>query len=79
MRLVLRRTVVLLSMGTLLGALTSLAIGNQFTPILYGVSPTDPAAFALAAALMAAVAVAAAWLPTRRAMSTEPATALREE
>ncbi|MBZ5592247.1 MAG: ABC transporter permease [Acidobacteriia bacterium] len=79
MRLVLVRTSVLLAVGTLLGVLGALAIGGQFSPILYGVSPRDPLTFALAALLMAAIAFTAAWLPARRATLIEPASALREE
>jgi predicted permease len=79
MRLVLRRAAILLSIGTLVGALAALVIGNLFSPILYGVSPRDPATFALAALLMACVALAAGWLPARRAMSVQPASALRDE
>ena len=79
MRLVLRRIAVLLRIGTDLGALAALAAGNLFSPVLYGVSPRDPATFTLAALLMACVAFAAGWLPARRAMSIEPASALREE
>ena len=79
MRLVLIRTSVLLAVGTVLGTLGALAIGGQFAPILYGVSPRDPVTFALAALLMAAIAFTAAWLPARRATLIEPASALREE
>ena len=57
----------------------ALVIGNQFSPILYGISPRDPATFALAILLIAAVALAASWLPARRALAIEPASALREE
>jgi predicted permease len=79
MRLVLIRTSVLLAVGTFLGTLAALAIGGQFSPILYGVSPRDPVTFALAALLMAAIAFTAAWLPARRATLIEPSSALREE
>jgi predicted permease len=79
MRLVLRRTAVLLSAGACLGALAGLAIGGLFSPILYGVSPQDPGAFALGVLVVAGVALAASWLPARRATSIEPASALREE
>ena len=79
LRLVLIRTAVVLGAGTVLGALLALAVGGQFSPILYGVSPKDPATFALATLLIAAVALAAAWLPARRATLIEPAAALREE
>jgi ABC-type antimicrobial peptide transport system permease subunit len=79
MRLVLIRTSVLLTVGMVLGTLGALAIGSQFAPILYGVSPRDPVTFALAALLMAAIAFTAAWLPARRATLIEPSSALREE
>ena len=79
MRLVLIRTSVLLTVGTVLGTLAALAIGGQFSPILYGVSPRDPLTFALATLLMAAIAFTAAWLPARRATLIEPSSALREE
>jgi predicted permease len=79
MRLVLMRSAILLGAGTALGALAALAVGDQFSPILYGVSPKDPATFALAALLIAVVSLASAWLPARRATLIEPASALREE
>jgi hypothetical protein len=79
LQLVLLRTAVLLGIGTVLGALAALAVGGLFSPILYGVSPKDPATFALATLLMAGVAFAAAWFPALRATSIQPATALREE
>jgi predicted permease len=77
--LILVRTCVLLGTGAVVGALAALAIGDQFSPILYAVSPKDPATFALALLLIAAVAMAAAWLPAWRATLIEPASALREE
>jgi len=79
MRLVLNRIAALLMVGTAFGMLTALATGNLFAPVLYGISPRDPATFMLAALLMAVVALAAGWLPARRALSIEPASALREE
>jgi predicted permease len=79
MGLVLRRTAILLSVGASIGALAALATAGLMSPILYGVSPKDPAAFALAALLIAAVSLTAAWLPARRAASIAPSSALREE
>jgi predicted permease len=79
MGLVLRRTAILLSIGASLGALAALAAAGRMSPILFGVSPKDPAAFALATLLIAFVAFAAAWLPARRAAGIAPSSALREE
>jgi len=79
MSMVLRRSVILLAFGASLGAVAALAAGGLLSPILYNVSPKDPAAFALAVLLMAAVALAAAWLPALHAARIEPSSALREE
>jgi ABC-type lipoprotein release transport system permease subunit len=47
--------------------------------LLYGVQPGDPATLGATAVLLAGVAIAAAYLPARRAASTDPVEALRAE
>lgn len=79
LRLVLHRTTTLLIAGVVLGAAGALAMSQIFAKILYGVNPKDPSTFLLATLLMATVAIAACWLPARRAMRIDPVTALREE
>jgi predicted permease len=58
------------------GALWSMEL---IAGLLYGVEPTEPSVFALAAAVLAAVAVTACWLPSRRATRVNVVSALRCE
>jgi hypothetical protein len=51
------------------------SLGN----LLYGVSATDPFSLGSVAALFSIVALAACYLPVRRAMRVDPVIALREE
>ena len=46
--------------------------------LLFNVAPRDPVIFALVAATLTAVALAATLVPARRAMRVDPAVALRE-
>jgi predicted permease len=79
LRVVLMRTAVLLGIGTALGLGMSLAGGQFFAQILYGVSARDPLTYACAISLMAAVAFIACVVPARRAIKVDPLTALRTE
>ena len=47
--------------------------------MVYGVTPLDPATFGGAAVVLLSVAVAATWLPARRATRTDPLLALRSQ
>jgi ABC-type lipoprotein release transport system permease subunit len=47
--------------------------------LLFGIAPVDPAAYGVATAVLAVIALAACTLPAVRAMRVDPLVALREE
>ena len=57
--------------------MTTLLVGRVLAGSLYGVSASDPLTLACVALLIAVVAVAASFLPARRAAATAPMEALR--
>jgi putative ABC transport system permease protein len=65
--------------GVALGLIASLALTRLLTKMVYGVSTTDPATFAVIAALLILVALLACLIPALRATKVDPLTALRCE
>ena len=65
--------------GAALGLSGAVAVTRLLAPLLYGIAPTDPATFAVAAVLLLGAAGAGAWLPARRAAQIDPLAALRNE
>jgi ABC-type lipoprotein release transport system permease subunit len=57
----------------------ALAISRYFAPLLYNVSPRDPAAFVTAIGVNAAITLLACLIPARRAVSVDAMVALRED
>lgn len=76
---VLRRTLLLCSLGALAGTAVTLAAARLLSALVYGISPRDPLTYTLALLLMAAVAILAIWHPARRAIRIDPARTLRGE
>jgi predicted permease len=77
--LVLRRTVLLAAVGAALGTAGALLATKLVSSMLYNVKPRDPATFVGSAALLILTAVAAGYLPARRAARIDPMKALRCE
>jgi len=79
LRLVLGQGIRLVITGVAIGLAATLLLGKMLTALLFGVQPTDPWTLAAVAVLMAAVAIAACWIPAHRAMRVAPVDALRSE
>ena len=79
LRLVVRQGMKLALTGLAIGVVASLALTRLMASLLFEVSATDPATFAAVAILLALVALAACYIPARRAMRTDPMIALRYE
>ena len=77
--LVLRESLLTVSLGLLLGAPAAFALTRLVKSMLYGVTPADAVSFAGAVLLMIVVTAIAAWVPARRAARVDPMVALRYE
>ncbi|HTU33745.1 MAG TPA: ABC transporter permease [Candidatus Acidoferrum sp.] len=79
LRLVLAQGLNLALIGSAIGILASFALTRLMASLLFGVSTTDPLTFVSVTAVLIAVAVAACYIPARRAMRVDPVSALRCE
>ncbi|HJU65890.1 MAG TPA: ABC transporter permease, partial [Gemmatimonadaceae bacterium] len=78
-RLLVRQGAILAGAGAALGLLTAVATTRVLRALLYGVSATDPLVLGGAAALLLLVALAASWIPARRASRVDPASVLSSD
>jgi putative ABC transport system permease protein len=76
---VLARGARLASAGAAVGIVLTAAIGRFVRPLLLGVSPFDPAAYASVTLVLVAVALLASVVPARRAVTADPLECLRKE
>jgi predicted permease len=74
---VLRKTLVLASLGIAIGAAGSFAMARLIGSLLYGVDPADPLTFAAMTVVLAFIALLAGYLPARRASQIDPMSVLR--
>jgi predicted permease len=77
--MVLHDVLRVLAAGLVVGVAAVLACGRLVASMLFGLKPTDLATIALAASALIVTALAAGYIPARRASRTDPLTALRFE
>ena len=75
--LILRQGGALAAGGIFIGIAIAVVASRALQQLLYGIEPTDPITYAIAGFALAAVALAACYVPARRAASVEPYSALR--
>jgi predicted permease len=78
-RAILGYSVKLTALGLAAGIVAGVVATRLLSTLLFGVSPLDPTTFIAVSALLAAVALLASYVPTRRAAAVDPMVALREQ
>jgi putative ABC transport system permease protein len=79
LKMVMRQGLVLALAGIAVGLIGAFALTRLMRTLLFEVSATDPVTFVSIPLLLAAVALAACWIPARRAMKVDPIRVLRRQ
>ncbi|MGD8288683.1 MAG: ABC transporter permease, partial [Gemmatimonadota bacterium] len=78
-RLVVRRSLILVSIGLAVGLLAAFGATRLLESLLFGVTPTDPMTFVMVGLILAATSTAAAAIPAARAARVDPVRVLTAE
>lgn len=79
LKLVARQGLLLVVAGLAVGLIAAWALTRAMASLLIGISATDPLTYLTVAILLSVVALAACWIPARRALRVHPMVALRYE
>jgi putative ABC transport system permease protein len=79
LRMILGEGAAMALIGLAVGGVAMVPLSNLVNGLLFGIEPADPPTIAMAAILLLVVAIAAAWVPARRATTVDPMIALRGE
>ena len=79
LRLVVGQGILLVLIGTVIGIAAAMGVTRFISAMLYGIHANDPATITGVAILLTLVALAACYIPARRAMKVDPMIALRYE
>ena len=79
LRLVVREALALAALGVAIGAVAAYYLSTMLGTMLFGIPPGDPATLAAVSALLLLVALAASYVPARRATRVDPVMALKAE
>ena len=79
LRLIIGQGVLLAAVGVAFGIAGAFGVTRVVTSILYNVSPSDPLSFVGVSLFLTSVAVAASYIPARKAMGVDPLIALKHE
>jgi predicted permease len=77
--MILRQAGKMVTLGVVVGLLASLGVSRLMASMLFGVNSYDPPTFVAVALTLSAVALAACYVPARRASRVDPMVALRYE
>jgi predicted permease len=77
--MIVRQGIMLTLIGVSIGTVAALGVTRLISSMIFGVTPYDPLTFVAVAAILVIVAMAACYIPARRAMRVDPVVALRYE